>query len=97
MAGPIAPGTRTGDLRRSRDIGWVKTRLMHLLRAAALHVMRVAAWLAESPRADTALGVCGARRSLTAADWTAGVPATSCQETNYSSERVFAFFPLCRA
>ena len=32
-----------GDLRRSRYNGLVKTRLMHLLLAAALNFMRVAA------------------------------------------------------
>jgi transposase len=53
IEGTIAQGTRLGDLRRSRDIGLVKTRLMHLLIAAALHFMRVAAWLAEIPRAQT--------------------------------------------
>jgi transposase len=49
----IAQGTRTGDLRRSRYIGLVKTRLMHVLLAAALNCLRVAAWLAQKPRART--------------------------------------------
>jgi transposase len=53
IAGTIAQGPRMGDLRRSRDSGLVKTRLMHLLMAAALHFRRVAAWLAEIPRAQT--------------------------------------------
>jgi transposase len=53
IEGTIAQGTRMGDLRRSRDIGLVKTRLMHLLVAAARNFMRVAAWLAEIPRAQT--------------------------------------------
>jgi transposase len=53
IAGTMAQGTRTGDLRRSRDIGVVKTRLMPLLVATALNFMRVAAWLAELPRAQT--------------------------------------------
>jgi transposase len=51
--GTIAQGTRMGDLRRSRDLGLVKTRRMHLLIAAALNFMRVAAWLADIPRAQT--------------------------------------------
>jgi len=42
-----------GDLRRSRYIGLVKSRLMHLLVATALNCVRVAAWLAEIPRAQT--------------------------------------------
>ena len=53
IEGTIAQGTRTGDLRRSRYIGLVKTRLMHLLVATALNFLRVAAWLAEIPRAQT--------------------------------------------
>ena len=53
IEGTIAQGTRTGDLRRSRYIGLVKTRLRHLLLAAALNCLRVAAWLAQKPRART--------------------------------------------
>jgi transposase len=53
IEGPIAQGTRTGDLRRSRSSELVKTRLMHLLRAAALNFRWVAAWFAEIPRART--------------------------------------------
>ena len=53
IEGTIAQGTRTGDLRRSRSIGLVKTRLMHLLLAAAINFRRVAAWFAAIPRART--------------------------------------------
>ncbi len=53
IEGTISQGTHTGDLRRSRYIGEAKTRLMHLLLAAALNFMRVAAWLAETPRSRT--------------------------------------------
>ena len=53
IEGTISQGVHTGDLRRSRYIGEVKTRLMHLLVAAALNFMRVAAWLAEIPRSRT--------------------------------------------
>jgi transposase len=53
IEGTIAQGTRLGDLRRSRYLGLVTTRLMHLLVATALNCMRVAAWLAEIPRAQT--------------------------------------------
>lgn len=53
IEGTMAHGTRMGDLRRSRYIGLVNTRLMHLLIAAALNFTRVAAWLAEIPRAQT--------------------------------------------
>ena len=53
IEGTISQGTHTSDLRRSRYIGFVTTRLMHLLLAAALNFMRVAAWLAERPRSRT--------------------------------------------
>ena len=53
IEGTISQGTHTSDLRRSRYIGLAKTRLMHLLLAAALNFMRVAAWLAETPRSGT--------------------------------------------
>jgi transposase len=53
IEGTISQGVHTGDLRRSRYIGFVKTRLMHLLLAAALNFMRMAAWLAERPKSRT--------------------------------------------
>jgi len=53
IEGTLSQGTRMGDLRRSRYIGLAKTRLLHLLIAAALNFMRVAAWLAETRRAQT--------------------------------------------
>ena len=53
VEGTISQVTRMGDLRRSRYIGLAKTRLLHLLVATALNFMRVAAWLAETPRSRT--------------------------------------------
>ena len=53
IEGTISQGTRISDLRRSRYIGLAKTRLLHLLIAAAMNFIRVAAWLAETPRAQT--------------------------------------------
>jgi transposase len=53
IEGTISQGTRSQDLRRSRYRGFPKTRLMHFVLAAALNFMRVAAWLAETPRAHT--------------------------------------------
>jgi transposase len=53
IEGTISQGTHIGDVRRSRYIGLVKTRLMPLLLAAAINFMRVAAWLAETPRSRT--------------------------------------------
>jgi transposase len=52
MAG-LSQGVRRSDLRRSRYIGLAKTRLMHILVAAAINFLRVAAWLAEVPQART--------------------------------------------
>jgi len=53
IEGTSAQGTRMGDLRRARSIGLVKTRLMHLRRAAASNFRRGAAWFADIPRART--------------------------------------------
>jgi len=53
VEGTISQGTRTSDLRRSRYIGLAKTRLLHLLIATALNFMRLAAWLADTPHAQT--------------------------------------------
>lgn len=53
VEGTIAQGVRRGDLRRSRYRGFAKTRLLHILIGAALNFVRVAAWLAEIPRAQT--------------------------------------------
>jgi transposase len=53
IEGTISQGTRSQDLRRSRYRGFPKTRLMHFVLAAALNFMRVAAWLAETPRGHT--------------------------------------------
>lgn len=53
VEGTLSQGVRAQDLRRSRYRGLAKTRLLHLLIAAALNFMRVAAWLAERPRART--------------------------------------------
>lgn len=53
IEGTLSQGVRVGDLRRSRYIGLAKTRLQHLITAAALNLKRVGAWLAEIPRAQT--------------------------------------------
>jgi transposase len=53
VEGTIAPGTRTGDLRRSRDIGFVQTPRRQVLLAAAINGTRVAAWFMARPRART--------------------------------------------
>ena len=53
IEGTFSQGVSIGDLRRTRYRGLAKTRLLHLLIAAALNFHRVAAWLAERPRAQT--------------------------------------------
>jgi transposase len=53
IEGTLSQGVRMGDLRRTRYIGLPKTRLLHLLIATALNVGRIAAWLAETPLAQT--------------------------------------------
>ena len=53
IEGTLSQGVRIGDLRRTRYIGLPKTRLLHLLIATALNVVRIAAWLAEIPLART--------------------------------------------
>jgi transposase len=53
VEGTISQGIRTCGLRRARYRGLAKTRLQHLLTAAALNVARLAAWFAERPRAAT--------------------------------------------
>lgn len=53
IEGTFSQGVSIGDLRRTRYRGLAKTRLLHLLIAAALNFHRVAAWLAECPRAQT--------------------------------------------
>ncbi len=53
VAGTIARGTHTSDLHRSRYIGLVKTRLLHLLIITVLNFMRLAVWLVDIPHAQT--------------------------------------------
>src|SRR5215472_7753962 len=53
IEGTLSQGIRIGDLRRSRYIGLPKTRLFHLLIATALNLVRIAAWLMETPLAQT--------------------------------------------
>lgn len=53
IEGTISQGVRVSEMRRSRYIGLAKTRLMQFLVATALNLLRVAAWLAEVPRAQT--------------------------------------------
>jgi len=53
IEGTISQGVHVGDLRRSRYIGLAKTHLHHVLTAAGLDVLRVGAWLTDTPLART--------------------------------------------
>lgn len=53
IEGTLSQGVQMGDLRRTRYIGLPKTRLLHLLIATALNLVRTAAWLAETPLSQT--------------------------------------------
>jgi IS5 family transposase len=46
IEGTLSQGVRTMHLRRARHVGLAKVRLQHVLTAAALNLVRVAAWLA---------------------------------------------------
>jgi len=53
IEGTIAQGVHGFDLRRARYIGLEKTKLQHVLIASALNLVRMGAWLMETPRAQT--------------------------------------------
>lgn len=53
VEGTHTQADRRCGLRRCRYVGAAKVRLQHLLTAAALNLVRVAAWLSETPRART--------------------------------------------
>jgi transposase len=55
VEGTVSVGVRTFGMRRSRYVGFAKTRLQHLATASAINLLRVADWLAEKPRAVTRL------------------------------------------
>ena len=53
IEGTLSQPVRTMHLRRARYIGLAKVHLQHVLTAAALNLVRVAAWLAGHPFART--------------------------------------------
>jgi transposase len=53
VEGTISQGTRSFNLRRSRYIGLSKTRLQHILTAAAMNLTRAVAWVMDVPQAQT--------------------------------------------
>lgn len=53
IEGTISQGVRGFELRQSRYIGLAKTRLQHILTAAAINLERIYAWLEGIPLAKT--------------------------------------------
>jgi hypothetical protein len=53
VEGTLAQAIHVCGLRRAKYIGLAKTRLQHIITAAALNVVRTGAWLAGFPRART--------------------------------------------
>jgi transposase len=53
VEGTLSQGLRVCDLRHACYIGLAKTRLQHILTAAALNVIRTAQWLEDPELAKT--------------------------------------------
>jgi transposase len=53
MEGTISQGVAIADLRHARYIGLLKTSLQHLLTALGMNILRLGAWWAEVPQAQT--------------------------------------------
>ncbi len=64
IEGTLSQGIRLTDLRQTRYLGLAKTRLQHILIAVALNLIRVIAWLADLPLAQTRLSPFAALASL---------------------------------
>ena len=67
--GILSQGIRACDLRQARYAGLARTRLQHLLTAAAMNFARLGVWFAEMPRAATRparLAILAARGQLAA-------------------------------
>jgi transposase len=55
VEGTISQGVRECGLRRSRYVGMAKTHLQHVITAVTMNVVRLLAWFAGVPRAQTRL------------------------------------------
>jgi len=53
IEGTLSQGIRLSDLRRARYLGLAKPHLQHVLTATAINLLRVGAWLADLPLAQT--------------------------------------------
>lgn len=55
VEGTVSQGVRGFGLRRSRYIGMAKTHLQHVVAVVAINVIRLLAWFAGVPKAQTRL------------------------------------------
>ncbi len=55
VEGTVSQGVRSFGLRRSRYVGMAKTHLQHVITAVAMNVVRLLAWFAGVPKAQTRL------------------------------------------
>ena len=55
VEGTVSHGVRECGLRRSRYVGLAKTHLQHVITAVAMNVVRLLAWFAGVPKAQTRL------------------------------------------
>ncbi len=53
VEGTLSQAIHVCDLRRAKYIGLAKTRLQHVITAAALNVVRAGVWLAGAPHTRT--------------------------------------------
>lgn len=53
VEGTISQGVRAYEVRRSRYVGLAKTHLQHVLTAVAINLVRLVAWLTDTPRTRT--------------------------------------------
>jgi transposase len=53
VEGTLSQAVQRADLRRTRYVGLAKTHLQHLATAAAVNLVRLAAWLADTPLVTT--------------------------------------------
>ncbi|SDA35274.1 Transposase DDE domain-containing protein [Methylobacterium sp. UNC378MF] len=65
VQGTIAQGVRSSRLRRTPYFGQAKTHLAHLMRAAAMNLVRLLRWLSDEPKAKTRHGAFAQLHALT--------------------------------
>jgi transposase len=53
VEGTLSQGIRAFGLRQARYLGQAKTHLQHVITATAINVVRLLAWITETPRCTT--------------------------------------------